>query len=104
MTFVQPKKHSSALTKILILLLIVVGVGAFRLVVIYNRVVNLEHGIAEMKSGFVKLETENAELKEKVFALFTTQTIDAFAVEHGLMQEKKPHYFTTSDQWVFASL
>ena len=89
--------------KILILLLIIVGVGALRLIVVYNRVVNLEHGIAQMKAGLTKLETENAELKEKVFTLFTTQNIDAFAAERGLVQEKKPRYFTTSDQWVFAS-
>ena len=103
MTFVKPKKQSSILRGILIVLLITVSVGVVRLIVVYSHVVDLEHGIVKIKDGLRETGTSNAELKEKIFTIFSTQNIEEFAAEHGLIQEKKPRYFTTEQQWVFAS-
>lgn len=102
MTFVQPRKNSGVLAGALVFLCIALTASVVYLIVVYNHVVNLEHNLSRLESHYRLLETENAEIKEQIFTLFTTQNLEAFAAERQLIQEKNPRYFT-DQQWLFAS-
>jgi cell division protein FtsB len=94
MTFIQPKRQSQfhfilAVSLITVLLL----VGAVALIVLYNQTVDARHALAREKEAFNKLQTENAEIKERMFALLDNHNLEAVARGRQLVKENTPRYF-----------
>ena len=104
MTFIQPKKESGFGQVYLLLLLVPLVFQVILLVVFYTKTVDLTQSISRMNADVQKIGTENAQMKDKVFALFNTDSLSRIAEERHLVQDKKPHYFTLGpQQWAFAS-
>ena len=102
MTIIQPnkeKKFSLLLVAVLFLPLLAAGTG---LVVLYNQTVNLEHNIEAARAEWQKIEAGNAELKDDIFTLFDSASLEFLAVGQGLVKEKYPEYIN-SERWAFAS-
>ena len=100
MTFIQPNKNKSALNKILILLGIFTVLSSIWLVMLYNKVVNLNHGLSQMKSEFSDIQSQNLDFKSKIFDLINSSDPSSLG---GLVQEKNPEYVEVHPTWSFAS-
>lgn len=74
-------------------------VCAFWLVIHYNRLVNLQHGVSDLETSVHATQIANAELNDKIFGIFTTGNIDAFAVSHHLEKDRAPRYLQVSVKW-----
>lgn len=93
MTIIQPQNKDALLNRILIVLVISSILAAFSLTFLYARSVNLNHGMSQVQKTLEKLETENSELKDKIFAVLDRSRLEKIAAERGLIKEKNPQYF-----------
>ncbi|MEK7508171.1 MAG: hypothetical protein AAB602_03780 [Patescibacteria group bacterium] len=100
MTFIQPNKDKSVLNKILMLFALFTVLSSAWLVVLYNNVVNLNHGLSRMKSEFSEIQSQNMAIKSKVFDLINSSDPLNFG---GLVQDKNPEYIDVRPTWSFAS-
>ncbi|TSC81625.1 MAG: Uncharacterized protein G01um101420_939 [Parcubacteria group bacterium Gr01-1014_20] len=103
MTFIQPKKESNPFVRLNTLLLIPIFLGLVSLVILYNQVVSANHEAGAAREKLELVEVENAELKEKLFGLFSGNGVNELAVRGGLVSDKNPEYFNPQKQWAFVS-
>lgn len=103
MTFIQPKKSKSFLNKAIIILATCLILGVIWLVVVYNRFVNLSHGISGTRADFQSLESQNAELKDQIIELIDSANSGNIVSKNNLVQDKNPKYFEVASQWSYAS-
>lgn len=75
--------------------------GAFWLIVLYNRLVNLNHGLSQMKAEFQDVQAKNSEIEGNIFNLIGGQ--DQKSVAGKFVQEKNPEYLEISSKWSYAS-
>ncbi len=80
------------LNMVLIGLVLALFVGAIWLVVLYNNVVNLNHGYVGMKDELQKVQAANIELKEQIFNALDPSHFKEFAAQKNLIQDKSPQY------------
>ena len=66
--------------------------ATFWLVMSYNKVVSLDHGISNAKQSINKIQSQNAELKNQTFSLLDGNYLQKFALERNLVQDKNPQY------------
>ncbi len=88
-----------------ILLIILGGLlifGFIYLIAVYNQLVNLRHGISDMRAETQKLGVQSAELKDQLFKIFDPGKVEALAKDRGLVKESKPNYLE-ANQWELAS-
>ena len=100
MTFLQPNKNRSMLNIILIFMGICTVLSSVWLVMLYNKMVNLNHGLSEMKSELSDIQAENLAAKAEVFDRINASNPADFG---NLIQEKNPEYLETRSTWSFAS-
>ena len=105
MTLIQPKQQKNFYRIIMGMMCLLLLVGIVSLIVVYNRTVDLQHGVVDMKSKFDKAQTANAELKDQVFAVLDGNHLKAFAEERSLVKDQKPQYVESSPrtEWALAS-
>ena len=103
MTILQPHKKITLLTKILIVLVIPLALGIGYLVMLSNQTVNLRHEISKINLEIQKVQNENVEIKDRIFALFDNQSLADFSQTHALVQEKTPEYLEVNQKWATAS-
>lgn len=97
MTIIQPTQ-SSFINRLIILLVVVLLVEAFWLVMLYNNFVNTQHSFSAAQEELRMTHTENAELKQSIFALFDTRSLQALASAKGFIEERHPHYLQSEPQ------
>lgn len=102
MTFIKPEKIG-LVNKILIALAIPLISGAIWLVFVYNQVVSINHEISSLKKEIEVNQAATAELKGKVFSLYSSENVEKTISQLNLIQEKNPEYFKIPEKWVFAS-
>lgn len=100
MTFIQPNKERRINVIVLFCLSFVLVSAAFYLVILYNRVVNFEHGISSMKLELKALEADNMELQNKIFGLLNSSKLEHLS-SGKLIQDKNPEYLEVL--WSYAS-
>jgi cell division protein FtsL len=103
MTTVQSDTTNTLLNRLLLVLVVLFIVCAISTVLLYNRYVNLSHGITEMKDSIRSLQTGNSEIKDKIFAMTSSENLAKFAVERGLVTDKQPQYLSAQTPWSLAS-
>jgi cell division protein FtsL len=103
MTIVQPDNTNAVLNRLLIALVVALVLGAGWLVVAYNRLVNLNHGLTELNAQIRTVQTENAEIKDKTFELFASRNLEQVALNYGLVTERQPRYIAVQPTWSLAS-
>jgi cell division protein FtsL len=92
MTFIKSTQDSGPINKILIALIGLLVITAVVLIIIYNRYVNLNHELSQIGDQINKIQTENAEFKEKIFAQFDDLRLTELATERGLVKDRNPEY------------
>ena len=92
MTFIQPNKNNRPNIRILAALLFLVAAGSFSVIVLYNNLVNLEHGAAAAKAQTGSIEAQKTDIQSKMFALLDASKSEALS-SGELVQEKSPEYF-----------
>lgn len=103
MTVLQPHKHLILINYVIGALIVAVFAGALSLVYGYNRLVDIEHGIADMKIGRQKIETESALLRDEIFGLTDESRFASLAAARALVKDASPQYLTLDPQWSLAS-
>ncbi len=103
MTIIQPDRQSVLLNRLLFALVALIIVSALSLVWLYVRLVNINHNLASARTDLVQVETQSAELKEKIFGLLSGDKLQALAQAKGLVQDKDPQYLQASPSWSLAS-
>src|SRR3989344_2535022 len=101
MTYIQPNRKS-LLNKTIFALVGVVVATAFWLVILYNNIVDLEHGISSVREEIKSLQVESVDLNEKLFAIFDSSNFSK-VLGANLIQDKNPEYMEVSSKWHFAS-
>src|SRR3989344_2958737 len=104
MTIIKPQSQTSFVIRymlvILVFLLIAAGV---MLVFLYNRAVNWEQAVRASVVETKRLQTENAELQDRLFSLFANARVESLAAEYGLVKDKSPRYLEVPHRWFLAS-
>jgi len=103
MTIVQPNNTTAFLNRVLIVLVVALVIGAGWVVVLYNRLVNLNHNLTDTNGQIRAVQTANAELKDRAFQLFTSQNLDQVAAARGLVKDREPRYVAQETPWSLAS-
>ena len=70
--------------------------GTFWLVILYNRVVNLNHAIVADKAQLDVVGAENTVLSNKALAALGSDQLASVAAGDGLVSENNPQYFVES--------
>lgn len=91
MTFIQPTQKNFINIAIPVLICILIFASVW-LIFLYNRSINLEHGISQTEKDLQKLQVDRAELQDKIFALSNDANLQKLSKERGLFQEKAPQY------------
>jgi cell division protein FtsB len=103
MTFIQPNnKKGSSLNKILAILVCLLFFGSVWLIVIYNNIVNFNHGISQMKEETEQIRAKNVEIENKILNLVSDASLKN-KTGAGLVQDKNPQYFKVNQQWSYVS-
>lgn len=97
MTFFRPEQKS-ILNYAIFALVAALMVSSFGVVWIYNRSVNLEHGISAAELDIRSVQTEKAQTQDKIFALLSGVNVQKFSKDRNLVDEKNPQYVKTGDQ------
>lgn len=103
MTIIHSNRQNFWITLTMLLLVAVVSVAVVQLIVLYNRTVSLARSANGMREAAKRLETENSELKTRMFAFFTPDAAMAAATERGLTADKAPEYSPIISAWVAGS-
>jgi cell division protein FtsL len=103
MTIIQPGNKKTFWDRILAGLIIASVLISFFLVSAYTRFINLNHGLAETRKAIQEVQTANAELKDKIFALFDRSRLESLAAERNLVVEKNPQYLRVAGEPVALS-
>ncbi len=103
MTIIRPGRQNVLLNRLLLILVALIIVSALYLVWLYVRLVNVNHGLTTARADLVRVETQSAELKEKIFGLLSGDKLQALAQAEGLVQDKEPQYLQASPSWSLAS-
>lgn len=67
---------------------------------LYNKSVNIGHGLSQMKSEFADIQSKNLAIKSRIFDLINSPDAPQLG---NLVQEKNPEYIDTRTSWSFAS-
>ena len=92
MTIVNQQKtehsHRTSITVLGVLTICTIVLGLFW----YNQIVNLTHELASRRQDIQKIQAQNAELKQRVYALLSFENLQKVANAHNLVAEKNPQY------------
>ncbi len=95
MTFFQPEQRS-LMNYAIIALIAVCLIASLWIVLSYNKSVNLEHGISAAEVSIRELQTEKAQLQDKMFTLLSDVNLKEFSNKRNLVEEKNPQYLKTA--------
>lgn len=93
MTFIQPSKNKNIVNLILGGLVLVLFVGTFWVIIVYNQTVSLSHDITKAKSQLDSTGAVNTSFNNNVIATLGGSALSAIAAKDHLVEEKKPEYF-----------
>ncbi len=97
MTFFQPEQKS-ILNYAIFALVAALMISSFAVVWIYNRSVNIEHGISAAELNIRNIQTEKAQLQDKIFTLLSGVNVQKFSKDRNLVDEKNPQYVKIGNQ------
>lgn len=108
MTFIQPNKNKSFLNIIIVLFVVAIVSGIFGMVALYNATVNLNHNLTEAKKELDAVGAASTKLNNQIVAALAGSSLTAAVTRAGLVEEKKPNYFSTqgtreNKSWPIAS-
>ena len=102
MTITHPHSSKIFLNRMIILLIAALLLCTIWLIVAYNQLVNLKHGVADANIELKHIETQGAELKNSLFALISNEQLGEFATSRNLSLDQNPYYLTVNSPWSLA--
>ncbi|MBI4086067.1 MAG: hypothetical protein HY433_02400 [Candidatus Liptonbacteria bacterium] len=99
MTLIQPSQKSFT-HLILVFFIVILVSGAFSLIFLYNRSVNMEHSISAAQVELRKIQTARAEIQDKIFGLSSDANLQKLSKERNLVKDKNPRYLEVSQSAV----
>ena len=96
MTFIHSQNHKSLATKLIIALMIALCTGTAGLIVLYNKIVDLNHALAADKAQLDSIGSASTELQNHIVALTGGGGIESMASADGLVLDRSPQYFPVS--------
>ncbi len=102
MTFIQSDKKSF----IQYALFIIIGaliIVSFALIFLYNHSVDLEHSVSRAGADLQKLQTQTAELQDKIFTLSSDANLQKLSEERHFVKDKQPRYLEVDSQPALAN-
>lgn len=102
MTFIQPNKNSNLINTVLFLLAFLLVGAALSLIILYNRFVNFEHGVSEIRLQLKQIQAQSVEAENKIFSLIDLSKSENLFLGK-LVPEKNPAYFEVDQKWFYAS-
>jgi len=97
MTIIQPNKNKNKLNLIVSLLLFAIVALISQGIYFYSQSVNFRHDITRLEKDIRDIEVSNADMKNKLFALFDPNNTKIIIESGGLIEEKNPQYIKNSD-------
>lgn len=91
MTFFIPEQKSF-LNYIIATFIAVVLLASISVIWAYNRSVNLEHEISAAELSIRKIETDKAQLQDKISTLLSDAALKKLSTGRNLVEEKNPRY------------
>lgn len=85
---------------ILIFFVVILVSGAFSLIFLYNRSVNMEHSISAAQGELRRIQTARAEIQDKIFGLSSDTNLQKLSKERNLVKDKNPRYLEVSQSAV----
>lgn len=101
MTIIEPNKNKIRINFLLISVIILLILGVFLNVYLYNYIVNLRHTIVGFEKRLNELEVVNADFKNNLYKIQNTDNLTYLIEKFNLVKENKPEYLENS--WVVAS-
>ena len=107
MTIIEPNKNKSKIKLFIALISVIILIGSFFSIQIYNTNVNLKHTLAREGKKLEQLEVINAELKNRLYGILDDNNLRIRTQDLGLILEKNPAYLETDIQvaatnpWIF---
>lgn len=95
MTFFKPEQKS-LLNYAITALIAVCLIASLWIVLSYNRAVNLEHEISATEINIMELQTNKAQLQDKMFTLLSDVNLKEFSRNRNLVEEKNPQYMKSA--------
>lgn len=96
MTFFKPEQKS-LLNYAIMALIAVCLIASLWIVLSYNSAVNLEHEISATEINIMELQTNKAQLQDKMFTLLSDVNLKEFSRNRNLVEEKNPQYMKTAN-------
>ncbi len=97
MTFFQPEQKSFMNYAIAALAALCLT-ASFLTIRAYSRSVNLEHQISGAEEEIRGIQTDKAQLQDKMFAFLSDVNMKEFSRNRNLVEEKKPQYIKTASK------
>lgn len=94
MTIIRPHKSRPIKYFIYSLFVVLLVCGGFYISE-YASVAESRNAINELKKVTSDLQQENADLKNKLYAMIDPAKLEAVGVDSGLLKESQPQYVTT---------
>src|SRR5205823_3682530 len=96
MTFIHSQKNRSSLTRMIVLLMVALFTGTGGLILLYNKVVDLNHEISQAKAQLEAVGAQNTQFNNRIIAIIGGGDLTAVANERGLVLDNAPQYFTAA--------
>lgn len=80
----------------IVLLMVALFTGTVGLILLYNKVVDLNHAIAEAKAQLESVGASSTQLNNQVIAVTGGGELANAAGEEGLVIDQKPQYFSVA--------
>jgi hypothetical protein len=103
MTHQQASQFNARLNVFLRLIILCLCVVFVVGIVAYNGSLNVRHRFSSLQERVETLENENAQLKNNLYTITDTKTLNSVAARLGLVAEKNPSYLNVRSETVIAT-
>jgi cell division protein FtsB len=92
MTIIQPNRRRGTTRFMIGVFFLLLFTGALGAVLLYNNVVDLRHRLADKEQALATLEVENAEFKNRTYALLDARKAKDMLEKSALIFDRNPEF------------
>ncbi|MDE2019478.1 MAG: hypothetical protein KGJ13_03965 [Patescibacteria group bacterium] len=92
MTFIHSNNRKNLAAKLIIFLMIALFTGTAGLIVLYNKIVDLNHALADNKAQLESIGLQSTQLQNRIVALTGGGGTESIARADGLVLDQNPQY------------
>ena len=92
MTIIEPNRQRQRWNGFIAAFIITVALGSIANIVLYTQTVDLRHNISQAETDRQKRTVATAQLKDSLYQVLDTESLQQAATQLGLVLETKPAY------------